>query len=205
MTRKLFILIVLVCAVPLGCVMQRSFQELRLVRPPAIPVAFGGGDEPMVTVVDSMASSIILPIPNKPPTYSNTFFWDALPGAVGYQVGIGTNSGSYTRILDCGSYRVATITGLLFTATYYLATRGYSAFSTSAWSKEFVWPWPRTNWVEIPPDCVTAAAPNSKQWLPSPTNRFYGRLGTNVFFRSIGTNPIWIRATNNLDRYRHRE
>ena len=57
--------------------------------------------------------------------------WDSVPGATGYRVYYGTQSGNYTANVTSGS-TTATVTGLQDCTTYYLAVKAYNAAGESA-------------------------------------------------------------------------
>lgn len=70
--------------------------------------------------------------------------WDPAPGASGYRIHYGTQSGQYDRTLDVGLATEAVVSELADCTTHYLAVTAYNAHGESAFSNEIAgWPRPR--------------------------------------------------------------
>lgn len=52
---------------------------------------------------------------------SYTMAWDAVPGAAGYRIKVGTESGVYTRTMDIGAVTIYAVGGLMPDVVYYFA------------------------------------------------------------------------------------
>jgi hypothetical protein len=68
--------------------------------------------------------------------------WDAVPGATGYRIYYGTQSGTYTSNLT-SSATTTTISGLQDCTTYYLAVKAYNAAGESPTFSNELSGWPR--------------------------------------------------------------
>jgi hypothetical protein len=77
--------------------------------------------------------------------------WDPVPGAFGYRVYYGTQSGNYQYSLTVGSQTWATVAGLAECTTWYLAVKAYNSFGESPGFSNEISGWPRPKISEILP------------------------------------------------------
>jgi hypothetical protein len=78
--------------------------------------------------------------------------WNPVPGASGYRIYYGTESGTYTDAVDVGAKAQGTVSGLTDCTTYYVAVKAYNAAGESTeFSNEIAgWPRPRVGSVDPP-------------------------------------------------------
>jgi hypothetical protein len=81
--------------------------------------------------------------------------WDPLPGATGYRVYYGTQSGQYTQVKDAGNRTTVTLSGLTDCRDYFMAVKAYNAYGESAEYSNEVFGWARP--------AVTSPAPTVMQ------------------------------------------
>jgi len=180
-----------------GCVMTPRSDKVIAEPFVFIPVT---SPVPMVTEASSRANA--LPPPQRV-TFTVTNYCDALSGAEGYQFGVGTQTGQYTRLIDAGTNTRCGISGLAIATRYYIAVRGYNRYSTSQWSAALVWPRQRTNWWEVAPNSYISVNMTGP-WTALNTNRLYEFPGNVGFIRATG-GKAWIVASNNITGYQHFE
>lgn len=160
---------------------------------------------PFARMDDARSVALVVVVPKPRKTFYLSLYLDGVTWAKGYELGIGTNSGQYFRIIPVGTNSPVGATGLPYGVTHYIAARGVSQVATSAWSPELVWPQKFTNTVTVTPGSEITTSLTRPNWQPMPTNVLYNPVGR-AFFRGKGsTKPISISSTDNVRRYQHAE
>jgi hypothetical protein len=81
--------------------------------------------------------------------------WDAVPGALGYRIYYGTESGVYTHSLTVGLQSAAVVQGLSDCTTWYLAVKAFNSGGESVEFSNEVSGWPRPMIQAIAPSVAT--------------------------------------------------